>query len=143
MLANSSFFEAMARVSPNGLYVAYVSRESGRREVYVRKLDGTGGKWQISTENADNPRWNGDGTELYYLTDDSRILAVKVNTSGNFEAENPVELFELRFQYPGTVNFPFDVSADGQRFLVNGRLSDSDPGEIVVVQNWAEEFKVH
>ncbi len=143
MLANSSFFEAMARVSPNGKYVAYVSAESGRREVYVRRLDGTGGKWQISTEAADNPRWNGNGTELYYLTIDNQIMAVKVNTKGSFEAENPVELFELRFQYSGFVNFPYDVSADGERFLVNARLSDSDPGEIVVVQNWAEEFREH
>ncbi len=143
MLANSSFFEAMARVSPNGQYVAYVSNESGRREVYVRKLDGTGGKWQISTEGADNPRWNGDGTELFYMTRDNKIKAVKVSTGGTFEAGNPVELFELRFQYPGTVNIPYDVSADGQKFLVNGRLSESDPGEIVVVQNWAEEFRSH
>jgi serine/threonine protein kinase len=141
MLANSSFMEAMSRVSPNGQYVAYVSRESGRREVYVRKLDGTGGKWQISTTVADNPRWNGTGTELYYLTRDSEIMAVKVSTRGNFEAENPVKLFDLRFQYPGAINFPYDVSADGERFLVNARLADSDPGEIVVVQNWAEEFK--
>lgn len=141
MLANSSFFEAMAKVSPNGKYVAYVSRESGRREVYVRKLDGSGSKWQISTENADNPRWNGDGTELYYMTNDNKIKAVKVDTRDNFKAENPVELFELRFQYPLDISYAYDVSSDGQRFLVNGRLTDADPGEIVVVQNWAEEFQ--
>ncbi len=141
MLANSSFFEAMARESPNGRYVAYASNESGNREVYVRKLDGTGGKWQISTENADSPRWNGDGTELFYLTRDDRIMAIKVNTSGDFVAENPVELFDLKIQYSSTVSFPYCVTADGKRFLVNSRLSDSNPGEIVVVQNWAVEFR--
>ncbi len=141
MLVNSSFSEMMPRVSPNGKYVAYVSNESGNREVYVRKLDGTGGKWQISTENADNPRWNGTSTELFYLTMKDEVMAVKVNTDENFEAENPVKLFELRFQFTGNVSFPYDVTADGQRFLVNGRLTDSDPGEIVVVQNWAQEFK--
>ncbi len=141
MLANSSFFEGMARVSPNGKYVAYASGESGNREVYVKKLDGTGGKWQISTENADNPRWNGDGTELFYLTMDNKIMAIKVMTGGTFEAGNAVELFELRFHFPRNVNIPYDVSADGQRFVVNARLSDADPGEIIVVQNWAEEFR--
>jgi Tol biopolymer transport system component len=141
MLVNSSFFEAMARVSPNGKYVAYVSTESGRREVYVRRLDGTGGKWQISTEHAENPRWNSDGTELFYLTYDFQVMAVSTNTGENFEAGKPVELFERRLQYPLFVNFPYDVSADGQKFLLNARISDSDPGEIVVVQNWGEEFR--
>jgi serine/threonine protein kinase len=141
MFANSSFFEAMPQVSPNGNYVAYVSRESGRREVYVKKLDGSGGKWQISTENAENPRWNGAGDELFYLTTDNRIMAVTVNTGENFEAGNPVELFQLRFQYPGNINHPYDVTADGQRFLVNARETVNDFGEIIVVQNWAEEFK--
>jgi Tol biopolymer transport system component len=141
MLANSPFFEAMARVSPDGRYVAYVSRESGRREVYVRKLDGTGGKWQISTEHAENPEWNRDGTELFYLTYDNQIMAVKVSTGENFTAEIPVELFKAQFQYPVNISVPYDVSADGQTFLINGRLTESDPGEIVVVENWAEEFE--
>jgi eukaryotic-like serine/threonine-protein kinase len=141
MFANSSFFEAMARVSPNGKYVAYVSGESGRREVYVKKLDGSGGKWQISTENAENPRWNGAGTELFYLTQNNQIMAVTVNTGEHFEAGNSVELFKLRFSYPGRINHPYDVSADGQRLLVNARQTDSEPGEIIVIQNWAEEFK--
>jgi Tol biopolymer transport system component len=141
MFANSSFFEAMAQVSPNGQYVAYVSRESGRREVYVRRIDGSGGKWQISTDHAENPRWKADGAELYYLTYDQEVMAVKVATDGQFQAENPVKLFDYRFRYPTGINFPYDVTADGQKFLVNGRLTDGEPGEIVVVQNWAEEFK--
>ena len=96
-----------------GKYVAYVSNESGNREIYVKMMNGTGGKWQISTENADNPRWNGDGTELFYLTRDHRIMAVKVNTGGKFEVGNAIELFQHRIQYPGGVNWPYDVTADG------------------------------
>lgn len=141
MLTNTSFFEAMAKVSPNGQYVAYVSTESGRREVYVRKLDGTGGKWQISTEHGENPRWKGDGTELYYLTFDNRVMAVEVKSEGNFEAGNPVELFEIRLQYSGNVAYPYDVTADGQKFIFNSRIVDADPADIVVVQNWAEELR--
>jgi serine/threonine-protein kinase len=140
-LTNSSFFESMARVSPNGEYVAYTSNESGRREVYVRRFDGSGGKWQISTEHAENPRWNKDGTELYYLTYDLQVMGVKVNTRGDFVAENPAELFKTSLRYPLDIDFPYDVTGDGQRFLANKELSESDPGEIVVVQNWATEFK--
>jgi len=140
-LVNSSYYEAMGQVSPNGQYVAYVSTESGNRQVYVRKLDGTGGKWQISTEHADSPKWNGDGTELYYLATDSQMMAVKVNAGATFEAGKPVELFKCRLQSYSNLISPYDVTTDGQRFLLNARLSDSDPGEIVVVQNWAQEFK--
>ncbi|MFH2055273.1 MAG: protein kinase, partial [bacterium] len=140
-LIHSSFFEVDPAVSPNGRYVAYTCTESGRREVYVRRLDGTGGKWQISTEHAGNPKWNGDGTELYYLTFDGQIMAVQVSTGEHFEVGNPVELFEARLIRPQTVAFPYDVTADGQHFLLCSRVSGSDPGQIVVVQNWAEEFK--
>jgi len=143
MLANSSYFEVMAMASPNGQYVAYVSTESGQREIYVKRLDGTGGKWQISTEHADNPRWNGSGTELFYLTRDNRVMAVPVKTAGNFEAGNSRELFQTSIQSAGDVNFPYDVTRDGQKFLINSRIKDSEPGEIIVVQNWAEEFREH
>lgn len=141
VLYNSSFLEAMAKVSPNGKYVAYVSTESGRREVYVTRLDGTGGKWQISTEHATYPRWSADGSELYYLTYDNQLMAVEVHTTGNFEAGNPVELFRTRLDATTTAFYPYDVSDDGKRFLLSTQLSGADPGEIVVVQNWAEEFR--
>jgi hypothetical protein len=68
-------------------------------------------------------------------------MAVTVNTEENFEAGTPEELFQLRLYYPGAVNHPYDVSADGQRFLVNAKQTDSEPREIIVIQNWAEEFK--
>jgi Tol biopolymer transport system component len=142
-LYSSTFFEAMPVVSPNGKYVAYVSTESGRREIYVTRIDGTGGKWQISTEHANYPRWSGDGSELYYLTYDNQLMTVAVSTAGNFEAGNPVELFRTRLDVASTASYPYDVSDDGKRFLLNTELTNSDPGEIVVVQNWAQEFRSH
>jgi serine/threonine protein kinase len=141
MFANSSFSEFMPQVSPNGKYVAYASWESGNPEVYVRKLDGSGGKWQISTEHADHPKWRGDGKELFYLTRDDRVMAVEVQSEGNFEAGNSVELFSKRIFRFLALSTPYDVTADGQKFIMIFEVSDTDPGEIVVVQNWAEEFK--
>jgi len=141
MFANSSFSEFMPQVSPDGKYVAYASWESGNPEVYVRKLDGSGGKWQISNEHADNPLWRGDGKELFYLTRDDRVMAVSVQIGSRFEAGNSVELFSKKFLRPFPVSSPFDVTADGQKFLLTLEISDSDPGEIVLVQNWAEELK--
>jgi Tol biopolymer transport system component len=140
MFANSSFSEFMPDVSPNGKYVAYVSWESGDPEIYVRKLDGSGGKWQISTEHAFNPLWRADGKELFYLTRDDRIMAVSVETDGDFEAGNSVELFTERILHPSRPSHPYDVTADGRKFLLVIEFTNTDPGEIVVVQNWAEEF---
>lgn len=140
-LIKTPFFEALPAVSPNSRYVAYTSSESGQREIYVRKLDGSGGKWQISTEHASNAKWNGDGTELYYRTFDDQLMAVKVSTAENFQAGTPEELFQIRFNILSGFSIPYDVTDDGQHFLVCVRVSNSDPGQIVVVQNWAEEFK--
>jgi serine/threonine protein kinase len=141
MFANSSFFEGLAKISPNGKYVAYTSDESGNAEVYVRRFDGTGGKWQISNNTGWNPLWKSDGTELYYMNNNYEMMAVKVKTGGIFEASNPVELFKQRVYYPNLTNFPFDVTLDGKFFLLNMRPVESEPGEIIVVQNWYEEFR--
>jgi len=141
-LANSNLQEAYPKVSPNGKYVAYVSSESGQWEIYVRRFDEGGGKWQISTERADDFVWSRDGTELFYHTFDDRLMAVKVQTEGDFTAGNPEELFEVPTRHrAGFFSETFDVSPDGQKFLVNARARSVDPGEIVVVENWAQELK--
>ena len=144
MVANSSFNEAMGKVSPDGKYFAYTSNESGKYEIYVKRLDGTGGKWQISiNEGAWNPIWNGSGDELFYLTADYKVKSVRINTGTKFEADVPVELFESHPYYPNSITYPYDVSADGQRFLISAKTKGSEPAEIIVVQNWAKNFRTH
>jgi len=67
-------------------------------------------------------------------------MAVTVETTGDFKAGNSVELFAKRFLLPSRPSEPYDVTADGQKFLLTIEVSDSDPGEIVLVVNWAKEF---
>jgi Tol biopolymer transport system component len=141
MFANTSFGEIYPVVSPNGKYVAYCSRESGRFEVYVRQLDGGGGKWQITNKGAIFPKWRSDGNELYFYSFANDIVAVPVKTTGAFEAGNPTVLFNNRLQ--ARVGFqigPYSVSKDGQKFLLNSSLSGASDRKLIIVLNMSEQI---
>jgi serine/threonine-protein kinase len=128
--------------SPDGHWLAYVSDESGRYEVYVQPYPGPGGKWQISTEGGNEPVWNHNGQELFYRSE-NKVMAVAVTTQPSFSAGKPKELFEgLYLRNVGT--YPhYDVSPDGQRFLMLKPVDQQQaaPTQINVVLNWFEELK--
>jgi len=136
------FNESAARFSPDGRWLAYISDESGHWEIYVQPYPGPGGKWQISTEGGTEPLWNPNGRELFYRSGD-KMMAVEITTKPSFSAGKPKVLFEGRYQLaPGT--FPnYDVSPDGQRFLMlkPSEQGAASPTQINVVLNWFEELK--
>jgi len=136
------FNEAAPRFSPDGNWLAYMSDESGRYEIYVQPYPGPGGKWQISTEGGSEPVWNRNGGELFYRSGD-KMLAVDIATQPGFAAGTPRMLFEGRYQ---TAPFPianYDVSPDGERFLMlkTAEQAEAAPTQINVVLNWFEELK--
>jgi serine/threonine-protein kinase len=137
------FNESVPRFSPDGRWLAYVSNESGRWEVYVLAYPGPGGKWQISTEGGTEPVWNSNGRELFYRSGD-KMMAVDIATQPSFTAGKPRVLFEGRYNpAPGTTP-NYDVSPDGQRFLMVKPSKASEaaaPTQINVVLNWFEELK--
>jgi Tol biopolymer transport system component len=135
------FNEAAASFSPDGDWLAYVSNESGRYEIYVKPYGGPGGKWQISTGGSTEPVWNPNGRELFYRQGD-KMMAVDVSTQPAFSAGKPKVLFEGHY-VPTPVSFPnYDVSADGQRFLMLRALNPAQSlTQINVVLNWTEELK--
>jgi dipeptidyl aminopeptidase/acylaminoacyl peptidase len=133
----TSFIEGGAQFSPDGRWIAYVSNESGRAEVYVQPYPGPGGKWQISTEGGSEPMWNLNGRELFYRAGD-RMMAVPVSMQKGFSSGRPQMLFAGRYastQLPQTGPY-YDVAADGQRFLVVKESDDSPTTAINVVLNW-------
>jgi serine/threonine protein kinase/Tol biopolymer transport system component len=136
------FNETAPRFSPDGRWLAYVSDESGRNEIYVQPYPGPGGKWQISTEGGTEPSWNPNGRELFYRSGD-KMMAVDIATQPNFASGKPRMLFEGPYlPTPGT--FPnYGVSPDGQRFLMlkPTEQAQAAPTQINVVQNWFEELK--
>jgi Tol biopolymer transport system component len=137
------FNEGGARFSPDGRWVAYVSDESGRPEIYVQPYPGPGGKWQVSTDGGTEPAWNRNGRELFYRSG-NKMMAVETMTSPSFSAGKPRVLFEGEYavtEYP-QLGSDYDVSADGQRFLMVKETARTVSNEqINVVLNWLEELK--
>ena len=126
--------ESQAQFSPDGNWVSYTSTESGRPEVYVQPFPATGAKWQISTGGGDQPRWRRDGKEIYYLAPDRRLMVVPVAVPGAFDVEPPQPLFTTNIPF-GDVGFSqsYDVSPDGQRFVIASFDPLSPPTPITVV----------
>jgi eukaryotic-like serine/threonine-protein kinase len=135
------FNEAMPIFSPDGRWMAYISDESGRYEVYVQPYPGPGGKYQISTGGGTEPVWNRNGKELFYRSGDKMMVA-EVEAQPSFSVSKPRMLFEGPY-VAATITTPnYDVSPDGQRFLMIKPSEQSGAmTQIVVVQNWFEELK--
>jgi serine/threonine-protein kinase len=141
-LLNSKAAEVFPEISPNGHWLAYVSNESGRLEVWVRPLAGQVGKWQISTEGGSEPLWSKDGKQLFYRQAD-QAWVVDIQTDAGFSATKPRLLFKKAGYTLGTGNRDWDLWPDGQGFLMV-KLDDRKPEpvtEMILVQNWFEELK--
>jgi eukaryotic-like serine/threonine-protein kinase len=136
------FNESVPRFSPDGRWLAYISNESGRYEVYVQPYPGPDGKWQISTEGGTEPAWNSNGRELFYRSGD-KMMAVDIATQPSFTAGKPRVLFKGQYVPTPATSPNYDVSRDGQRFLMlkPNEQEASAPTQINVVLNWFEELK--
>ena len=135
-----------SRISPDGRYVAYESWEGGRPGIYIRPFPEGEGQWEVAANQATNPRWNRRGDELFYLDNSgpqTRLMVIPVDTKGQLTTGQPRQLFSL--EKVSTTIFDFiamDVSVDSQRFVFVKPISKSTrQGNIIVVQNWAAEFK--
>jgi len=136
-----------AEISPDGRYLAYQSDESGRMEVHVRPFPQVhSDRWQISTGGATRPAWARSGRELFYLDESGALTVVPVRTSGpTFVAGRPATVFDTAYVEPNPSRH-YDVSPDGQRFLMvkDGATRDPNatPASMVVVEHWFEELNV-
>ena len=132
-----------AQFSPDGKWVAYASNEAGPWQVYVSPFPSANSKWQVSTEGGEEPRWRRDGKELFYLSGGCNLMAVSVKTGITFEAGPAVSLFQTHARQPISAfdAFSYDVSADGQKFLINTRLEEGGSAPLSVILNWASELE--
>jgi serine/threonine-protein kinase len=137
----TQFNESAPRFSPDGHWLAYVSDESGRYEIYVQPYPGPSGKWQISTDGGVEPAWNSSGRELFYRQGD-KMLAVDISTQSGFSAGKPRVLFQGPYEPSPGSNPNYDVSPDGKRFLMLKQVEQDQPAtQINVVLNWFEDLK--
>ena len=137
---HGDFNETAAQFSPDSRFVEYCSNESGRIEVYVRPFPAGPGKWQVSQDGGEQPRWSRDGKELFYVRKDT-LYTTAVSTQPAFPVGATTELFtspdlEWPWRHP-----TYDVSLDGQRFVTVESIGEAPPPRIRIVQNWFEEFR--
>ena len=141
----SEFNETQGQFSPDGRFVAYTSDETGRLEAYVQPFPvASTGRWKISQGGGAQPQWRGDGKELFFISSDSKLMAVAISPSTTFSAGTPKMLFAAPIVGSGAtfINNRYGVTPDGQRFLINALKYDpSSPAPITVVLNWQEEQK--
>jgi eukaryotic-like serine/threonine-protein kinase len=146
----TEFNEIQGQLSPDSRWMAYSSDVSGMREVYVRPFPSADVEVRISTAGGEQPRWRGDGKELYYVSADGKLTAVAVKASAGpkpvFDAGTPVPLFDAHLAGLGvTVYFNYDVTADGKRFLAITDGATAATGAsappLTVVTNWTAGLK--
>jgi serine/threonine-protein kinase len=124
-------------ISPDGRWIAYVSNESGRTEVYVRELVGLGQKRQVSANGGDGPRWSRDGHELFYLEGQSRLMVCQIRAYPTLLPSKAAIAFEDKTgRY---LKFGYDVAPDGRFLLVDE--NENWPRQLNLVQNFLEEVK--
>jgi serine/threonine-protein kinase len=143
-LLKTSFVEQNAEVSPSGRWLAYQSNESGRDEVIVRPFPNVdAGSWQVSTNGGRAPLWSRNGQELFYVTLEGAVMSVPVQQGTRWQHGPATQVVRPGYFHAGEVHRTFDVSLDGQRFLmIKQNVNAVDvPRSIVVVQNWQEELK--
>lgn len=138
----TEFNELRAAFSPDGRWIAYQSDESGRFEVYIRPFPGPGGKWQVSTGGGTRPRWRSDGKELFFYRGDGTILAAQIKLGpASIDADSERTLFKIVAHGGGVVRDIYDVTGDGQRFLVAGPEDANSSSPFSLVVNWQAEVK--
>ena len=142
-LVTSPHSEYSPVVSPDGKWLAYVSNETGRYEVYVTPLASPNeAKWAISTTGGSAPRWSHRGNELFYFDLQSNLVAASLTTVPALTVQSTRVLFNASdFVQTSISRRNYDVAADDQRFLMVQRAEGAKRGQVVVVEHWAEEIR--
>lgn len=132
----TKFLEMGPRFSPDGRWVAYVSNEAGVNDVYVRSFPAGDRKWRLSVGGGNNPVWRRDGKELFFGRPVDTIMAVDIRAGASFDAGTPRELFKL-----SAIIGNFDVTPDGQQFLLSELPPSFTNPPVTVVVNWPALLK--
>ena len=137
-LLQTPFQESRGTFSPDGQWIVFQSNESGRSQIYAMPFPGPGGKHQISSAGGVDARWSRDGKEIFYVTDSGQLMSVAVAShGGTLDVGREQKLFDGVVTSRGVL---YDVSADGQKFLVaDDGANSSQP--LTLVQNWTALLK--
>jgi hypothetical protein len=137
-LVATPFNESDVRLSPDDRWFAYVSDESGRPEIYVRSYPDGASKWQVSIDGGDQATWRADGKEIFYVSENRRLMSVDIDARDGLVIGTPEEIFPLTWARAATREYV--PSPDGERFLFLRDVVDTDPTPCTVVLNWNAEL---
>jgi eukaryotic-like serine/threonine-protein kinase len=137
-VVNTPAFEGGAQFSPNSHWMAYASDESGQMQVYVRPFPGPDRRWQVSTEGGTQPLWSRNGKEIFYRVG-NKMMVVDVSAGVELTLSPPRQLFEQRYVFQNVSLANYDISPDGQQFVMV--KDEAGSGRLSVVLNWTEELK--
>jgi len=137
-VVSTSAYEGGPQFSPDGHWLAYASDESGQMQVYVRPFPGPDRRWPVSTQGGTQPLWNRNGREIFYRIG-NKMMAVALSGSVDLTLSQPRQLFDQRYVFQNVSLANYDVSLDGQRFLMV--KDEAGSGRLNVVLNWTEELK--
>jgi Tol biopolymer transport system component len=142
-LIKTPFADGFSRFSPDGEWLAYTSLESGVFQIYVQRIEGPGGRWQVSTSGGFMPVWSRDGTEIFYCSSNRELMVVDVELGDDFRAGAPERLFDISIRLASQAVDPalaeayaFDVAPDGQSLVINEPATDRSVSAITLIQNW-------
>ena len=146
-LIQNSFDNSAPALSPDGRFLAFSADETGRSEIYAQPFESgdtpkvTGERRRVSQDGGDMPRWRRDGKELFFVAPDRRIFAASASGNKDLEFGNPSPLFRLpaASRFGATSGFSYEVSPDGQKFLLANRDAASAPLHVLV--NWQATLK--
>jgi serine/threonine protein kinase/Tol biopolymer transport system component len=142
-LQTTDFDQAQGRLSPDGRWVAYSSNESGRWEIYVQSFPSSSDKHQISSGGGGWPLWRNDGKELFYISNDNKLMAVDIKAGNRLESGVPKALFPMHVNLSiiSGYSLSYAVTADGQRFLINTLVEGNNPAPMTIVLNWTADLR--
>ncbi|MFA6439300.1 MAG: protein kinase [Bacteriovoracaceae bacterium] len=132
--------EYESTISPNGKWVAYLTDETGSYQIFVRSFPNKDGKWQVTSDVSEEPRWSPDGKFLYYRKS-SQMMAVPVSTDATFSAGVPIVLVKNFPSQNVDSGISYDISSDGRYFITTQPAKGITYKNISVVLNWTEEVK--
>ena len=137
-LVTTPAYDGGAQFSPDGHRMAYVSDESGQMQVYVRPFPGPDRRWPVSTQGGTQPVWNRNGKEIFYRIG-NKMMVVEVSGGVDLTLSQPRQLFDQRYVFQNISLANYDVSPDGQQFVMV--KDEAGSGRLNVVLNWTEELK--
>ena len=140
-LVATKFLETSPRLSPDGRWLAYMSDESGRFEVYVRPFPNTGSaRWRISPAGGGNPIWSPSGREIFYKSGVGQLVAVRVRPGATLSVGSPQVLFPIDEFHTISQVRDYDVSPDGRRFVMI-RQPKTPRADLIVVEGFFEDLR--